>query len=79
MDRNVFVMEHSLEHRCVSIERYGLKFVLKIPVVAPDKNTHSSGYAGIELLGRQAPLLDGIMLIDILINVVGKMPDLTGF
>ena len=68
------VVEHMLEQRRVAVLRHTLEGSLReIAVIVAHKDGNATGDRGIDLVGRLAPLLHGVMQKDVLVDVIGDL------
>jgi len=68
------VVEHVLEQRGIAVLRHALEGSLReVAVIVAHKDGNATGDRGIDLVGRLAPLLHGVMQKDVLVGVIGDL------
>ena len=66
------MVEHVIEQRGIAVLRHALEGSLReVAVIVAHKNGNAAGDRRVDLVGRLAPLLHGVMQKDILIDVIG--------
>ena len=68
------MVEHVLEQRGIAVLRHALEGSLReVAVIVAHKDGNAAGDRGIDLVGRLAPLLHGVMQKDVLVDVIGDL------
>ena len=70
------MVEHALEQRGVAVQRHALEGVLEVAVVARHEHGHARRDGGVNLLGREAPLLLRVVEEHVLVDEVGDLGEL---
>ena len=68
------MVEHVLKERRVALLRHALEGSLReVAVIIAHKDGNAAGNRGVDLIGRLAPLLHGVMQKDVLVDVIGDL------
>ena len=68
------MVEHVLKERRVALLRHALEGSLReVAIVIAHKDGDAAGDRGVDLVGRLAPLLHGVMQKDVLVDVIGDL------
>ena len=71
---NQIVVEHMLKQRGIAVLRHALEGSLReVAVIIAHKDGNTAGDRGINLVGRLAPLLHGVMQKDVLVDVISDL------